>query len=283
MQAGRERELPGHGGGWPAGFVGGRRAGLALLPLALLGACGGEVGLEEEAALGAAYAAEVRQQLPLIEDPRSLAALRGLGDELAAQADSTGRDYTFYLVDSPEVNAFAIPGGHVFVNRGLVERADELAELAGVLGHEIAHVAERHGLEQVEKQRNANLLLTLVYTLLGREPGLLEQVAIQGGGAAVFARYGRDAEREADLRAVELLAAAGYHPEGMASFFEELMSQRQRQPGPLEAWFASHPANEERIENARAAIREMRLPAEERLVRDTPEYQRFRSRVMALP
>ncbi|HEX8432045.1 MAG TPA: M48 family metalloprotease, partial [Longimicrobium sp.] len=126
---------------------------VTLLAPVFLAACSGNIGLEEEARLGAEYAAEIRGQVRLIDDPGAVAALDRMGQGLASRADSTGRRYTFYLVDSPEVNAFAIPGGHVFVNRGLIEHADVLGELAGVLGHEIAHVTERHGLEQVEKRQ----------------------------------------------------------------------------------------------------------------------------------
>src|SRR5688572_2023629 len=113
------------------------RLRIALMLIApALAACGGGVSLREEAEIGAAYAAEVQKQVQLIRDPSAVAALNRLGDRLAAQADSTGREYTFYLVDSPEVNAFAIPGGHIFVNRGLVETADQASEFASVLGHE---------------------------------------------------------------------------------------------------------------------------------------------------
>ena len=255
----------------------------AGLWLGLLSACGGGVSLEEEERLGDAYAAEISRELALIRDPGVLAELNRFGGALAAQADSTGRDYSFYLVDSPDVNAFAIPGGHIFVNRGLIERADASSELAGVLGHEIAHVTERHGIEQLDKQRSANLFLSILYTVLGRQPGLLEQVAIQGGGAAVFAKYGRDAEREADRRAVEMVTAAGYHPEGVAAFFEELMRQQQRQPGLVEKWFSTHPLTDERVRSTRAAIEAMRIPGESRLIRDDPQYQRFRREVAALP
>src|SRR5687767_6197710 len=107
--------------------------------------------------MGAAYAAEVQRQVPLIRDPTAVAALNRLGDALAARADPTEREYTFYLVDSPEVNAFAVPGGHIFVNRGIIESADQASELAGVLGHEIAHVTERHGIEAMKKQRGAGV------------------------------------------------------------------------------------------------------------------------------
>jgi predicted Zn-dependent protease len=253
-----------------------------LIGCALLGACADSVSLEKEARLGAAYAAEINRQLPLVHDPQTSAFLNQLGDALAERADPTGRDYTFYLVDSSEINAFAVPGGHIYVNRGLIERADEAAELAGVLGHEIAHVTERHGLEQVERQRQGNLLLNLLYMILGREPGLLEQVAIQGGGAALFARYGRGLEREADRRAVETLIAAGYHPEGIATFFEELLREQRDAPHLVEQWFSSHPTSRERIANTRSLISTQELGEEGTLVRDTREYQRFRSRVEAL-
>ncbi len=255
---------------------------VAILPagMAALAACSGTIGPEEEAELGNTYAAEVLKQVRLVDDPAAQAELRRIGEELAARADSTGRRYTFYLVDSPEVNAFAVPGGHIFVNRGLVRSADQLAELAGVLGHEIAHVTERHGLEQVEKQQRANVFLSLVYWLLDRQPGALEQAAIEGGGAALFAKYGRDAEREADGHAVRTLARAGYDPEGVATFFEELLRQQRSNPGRIDQWFASHPTSQERVQNTRTMIRELGALDRGRLVRDTPEYQRFRARVV---
>lgn len=255
---------------------------VAMVPasVAALAACSGSIGLEEEAEIGNAHAAEVLQQVRLVDDPAAQAALDRLGDELAARADSTGRRYTFYLVDSPEVNAFALPGGHIFVNRGLIRSADQLSELAGVLGHEIAHVTERHGLEQVEKQQRANLLVTLLYWVLDRQPGALEQAAIQGGGAAVFAKYGRDAEREADAHAVRTLARAGYDPEGVATFFEELLREQRRNPGRFDQWFASHPTSQERVQNTRAMIRQLGPLDRSRLVRDNAEYQRFRARVV---
>ena len=252
-----------------------RHAALLLLPV--LAACGG-VSLQEEAELGDAYAAQVQREVPLIRDTEAVTTLNRIGDDLARRADRTGRQYTFYLVDSPEVNAFALPGGHIFVHRGLIESADEASELAGVLGHEIAHVTERHGIEQMKKRRGAGTLVTIIYVLLGREPGLVEQIAIEAGGAAVFARYGREAEREADRRAVETLPAAGYDPEGVATFFEELLAQQAREPGLLDTWFSTHPTSRERVDNTRAMIRTLNVDRA-RLTDDTPEYQAFRARV----
>lgn len=256
-----------------------RISAIALLGAVALAACGG-VSEREEAELGATYAAEIQRELTLINDPALVGELNRIGDALAAEADSTSRDYTFYLVDSPEVNAFALPGGHIFVNRGLVETADQASEFAGVLGHEIAHVTERHGIEQMEKRQGAGTLVSLVYLVLGRDPGVVEQIAIGAGGAAVFARYGRKAEREADERAVQTLPAAGYDPEGVATFFEELLRQQQREPGLLDAWFSTHPTSVERVQNARALIRTLDVDRD-RLADDTPEYQAFRERVLA--
>lgn len=260
----------------------GKRVAICILAAVAMAACGGDVSLREEAELGDAYAAEVLRQVPLVRDPAAVAALNRLGRQLAARADSTGREYTFYLVDSPEVNAFAIPGGHIFVNRGLVETADQASEFAGVLGHEIAHVTERHGIEQMKKRRGAGALVTIVYVLLGREPGLAEQIAIEAGGAAVFAKYGREAEREADQRAIRTLPAAGYDPEGVATFFEDLLRQQQRQPTLLDAWFSTHPTSQERVQNARMMIEALEVDRA-RLADDTREYQAFRARVRQLP
>ncbi len=142
-------------------------------------------------------------------------------------------------------------------------------------------MAERHGLDQVRKRQGAGALVTLVYVVLGREPGVAERIAIEAGGAAVFARYGREAEREADRRAITTLAAAGYDPEGVASFFEELLRQQAREPSLLEGWFASHPTSRERVENARAMIAAMDVDRAG-LTDDTPEYQAFRARVLQL-
>jgi beta-barrel assembly-enhancing protease len=250
---------------------------LALL-LAVVG-CAGEVALDEEEELGDEFAAQIAAELPLLHDDEALAELTDLGSELAAQADPTGRRYDFHLVDSPEMNAFAIPGGHIYVNRGLIERADEAAELAGVLGHEIAHVTERHGIEQAEKQQRTGLLLSLFYLMIGRDPGLVDQIVIRAGAGAVFAKYSRDAEREADEHAVATLVAAGYDPEGMATFFEELLREQRGNPDGVEQWFASHPTSAERIRNVRAIIESLGPLDAEGLVRDTPAYQAFRERV----
>ncbi|MBI4544003.1 MAG: M48 family metalloprotease [Gemmatimonadetes bacterium] len=235
----------------------------------------------EEVALGRQYAAEVNRQLPIVQDPALERYINLLGDRIARQG---GRklDYTFYVVNIDAVNAFALPGGFVYLNRGLIERTDNLAELAGVVAHEVAHVEERHGAEQLERVQRANLGLTLAYVLLGRAPSGVERAAIEVGGAAVFARYGRDAEREADALAVKLLPRAGIDPNGLITFFRELLAERERQPSVLEQWFSTHPLTEERIAETRELIRQQGLE-DPRLIVNTEQYEAFKARLKDYP
>src|SRR5690606_22545496 len=164
--------------------------------------------------------------------------------------------YRFYIVNTDQVNAFSIPGGFIYINRGLIEQTNNLSELAGVLAHEIAHVEERHGAEQIERMQRANVGLSLAYILLGRAPSGLERAAIEVGGAAIFARYSREPEFEPDATAARLLASAGITPNGLATFFSTLRAERERQPGILEQWFSTHPTTEDRIAQVRSLIRQ---------------------------
>ena len=210
--------------------------------------CAPQVSTQQEVQLGADYSAQINRQLPMLNDQSTTNFVNQIGSQLAAIADPRGIRYHFYVVNSDVVNAFALPGGYVYVNRGLIERADNVSELAGVLSHEIGHVAQRHSIEQLQRAQNANLGLNVLYgVLLGRAPSGVEQAGIQVGGSAVFAGYTRDAEREADRVAVGYLMRAGYSPNGLATFFEELLSLQQRQPSRVEQWFSTHPTTTERV------------------------------------
>src|SRR5690606_38405957 len=169
------------------------------------------ISTRQEAQLGQQYAAQINAELPIVNDATVNRYLNQLGDQIA-RAGTRQIGYTFYIVNSDVVNAFALPGGYVYVNRALIEATDNLAELAGVLAHEIGHVEERHGAEQLERMQAANVGLGLAYILLGREPGTLERAAIEVGGGLYFASHGRAAENEADAVAVRLLASSGYDP-----------------------------------------------------------------------
>jgi beta-barrel assembly-enhancing protease len=240
--------------------------------------CAPAISTQQEVQIGADYARQINQQLPLVRDQATLAYVNQIGQQIARVADPRGIQYHFYVVNSDGVNAFALPGGHVYLNRGLIERADNLSEFAGVLAHEIAHVAQRHSVDQMQRAQNANLGLQVLYgVLLGRNPGGLEQAAIQVGGQGIFAGYTRDAEREADAVAVDYLIRTGYNPQGMVTFFQKLMALQQRQPSAVEQWFATHPTTAERVQNTQALINQRTPPAN--LVTNTQAFTNFRNRL----
>jgi beta-barrel assembly-enhancing protease len=247
-------------------------AGSAVLAVG----CG--ISQQEEIRLGRQYAAEINRELPLVDDPVANRYINLIGDRIARQG-GRNLDYTFYIVDTDEVNAFAVPGGFVYVNRGLIEAADNLSELAGVLGHEIGHVEERHSIEQIERMQRANLGLSMAYILLGRTPGALEQAGIQVAGAAIFAGFSRAAENEADEIAVHLLARAGIDPMGLVTFFEKLLADRQRRPSVVEQWFSTHPLTEDRIANTRALVQQIPESQRRNMIRNTEQFEEFQARL----
>ncbi|MDR0787403.1 MAG: M48 family metalloprotease [Gemmatimonadota bacterium] len=239
--------------------------------------------LQEEVALGQQTAAQLSAELPLVRDAASVEYINQLGNQIARHADTRDIQYRFYIVNASEVNAFAIPGGHVYVNRGLIERSRNVSELAGVLAHEIAHVTHRHGVEQWTRAQRANLGVNVLYgVLLGRAPSGIESAAIQVGGAGVFSGYSREAEREADEAAVGYLIASGFDPNGLVTMFETLLAERQANPSALEQWFATHPTTEERIRNAQAAIARSGASGMHLTV-NTQAFNDFRARVSRLP
>ncbi|MGE0355178.1 MAG: M48 family metalloprotease, partial [Gemmatimonadales bacterium] len=165
---------------------------VTALPLA---ACAPTV--QQEIQIGNQYAAEIDRSMPIVKDPAVTAAL----DRVVAPLRTVARRdlaWTFNIVNSDQVNAFAVPGGHIYVFRGLIERTTHYDELAGVIAHEIGHVDLRHSAEQMGQANAANTGVGLVYAILGRQPGAGEQVALNVAAGAVFAKFSRDDEREAD-------------------------------------------------------------------------------------
>jgi predicted Zn-dependent protease len=195
--------------------------------------------------------------------------------------------YRFYLVNSDVVNAFAIPGGYVYVTRGIVERAASMDQLAGVLGHEMGHVEYRHSAQQIGRQQAADLGVGLTSVLLqGR--GEVGQVATRGAGLAaqgILMRYSRDQEREADRAAVAFTTRAGINPDGIVEFFRKLKQVEGREPNTVQYFFASHPLTEDRIAAVTALIAADRaaMDATRTGQHDSPEFQDLRARVMQLP
>ena len=259
-----------------------RRSGGAALVAGstVLAACG--ISTQQEVEMGTQYAAEINQQLPIVEDATLHNYINRLGRQLASQGDRQ-LAYRFYIVNADDVNAFAVPGGYVYVNRGLIEATDNQAELAGVLAHEIAHVEERHSVEQMEKAQGANLGLTAAYVLLGRQPSGVERAGVGVLGSAIFAGFSRDAEREADTEAIPLLVRSGIDPRGLTSFFNELLEMQKRQPSTVERWFSTHPTTRERIQDVEAAIAALPAGTLRGLSMNSSDYAAFQRRMRNHP
>lgn len=243
------------------------------------------ISQQQEVELGQQYAAQINQQLPLVRDAEVNRYINVLGDSLARTTSRADLDWRFYIVDSPEVNAFAVPGGYIYLNRGLIERAPTVAEVAGVLGHEIGHVVRRHSIQQMQQQQNANIGLTvgciLAPNICGNQAAA---TAIQVGAGAAFARFSRQDEQEADVEGVRINTRAGIDPRGVPNMFRILLNERQARPDAVSAWFATHPLEENRIEATTAQIQREVPPAVlASLTKDSRNFQAFKQRLASLP
>jgi predicted Zn-dependent protease len=252
----------------------------AALVLVVAG-CG--VSEDQEVQLGRQNAEQINSQIPLVRDPIVTNYVRDLGLSIARTTPRADLDWQFFVVNSREVNAFALPGGFIYVNRGLIERAQDLDELAGALGHEIGHVVRRHSVQQLEKRNGANLAVGLGCTLTRICNSDVARAAIQVGGAALFARYSRTDEAEADSEAVLNVIAAGLDPRGIPALFRRLIEERRTAPLRIAAFFASHPLEEDRIVATEREIAALDPKELEGLRVDDPSYQAFRAHLQSLP
>lgn len=219
-----------------------------VLASGLTFSCAGcELSISAEDELGDRYAEAIAAQLPLIADSGVTARVAAIGNRLASVADDASRDWHFYVVDDTVMNAFAVPGGHIFVYRGLIERAGSMSEFAGVLGHEVAHVTLRHSIDQLRSRTRTNVLLALFCSITGFCGSTVAQVAINVGGEALFAGHSRADESEADSAAVGYLVQAGIDPRGLPAMFRRMGESRTSSPGAIEGWFASHPDDGDRV------------------------------------
>jgi predicted Zn-dependent protease len=246
-----------------------------------LAACG--ISQQQEIQMGQQYAAEINRQLPIVDDPQIHRYINQLGNRIQRQPGNRDIPYTFYVVNIEQLNAFAVPGGFVYINRGLIEATDNLSELAGVVAHEIGHVEARHSAEMLERQQTAQVGLIVGSVLLGGPPQGAAGAAVNIGAQAYFAHHSREAEDEADAIAVRLLPGAGIDPAGLVTFFKELIEERERSPSQLEQWFSTHPLTEERIAHVRELIRQLPPAETSNLQVTSREFDTFRSRVSQLP
>jgi predicted Zn-dependent protease len=241
-----------------------RGLGLLLL-LAWLPACGA-ISVQQERQLGSQVARQARQELPFVRDRLVVGYVRGIGEDIVQAAGPQPFDYHFYVVDDPDINAFAAPAGYIYVHTGTILAARDVSELAGVIAHEVGHVARRHIAKNYNRQRNTGILYqlgVLAASMFGG--GYAGQAASVGGSLAAQAYlndFSREDERDADAFAVGVLPRAGYDPNGLVTFFGTI----RRQSGAGGGFLSSHPATTERIRNTQGMIRKLEL--DESLRRD---------------
>jgi predicted Zn-dependent protease len=243
--------------------------------------CG--ISQQQEVQMGVEYAQQINAQLPIVQDPELNRYINVLGDSIARLTSRGNLDWRFFIVDSKEVNAFAVPGGFIYINRGLIERTDRMDEVAGVLGHEIGHVVRRHTVQQMEKAQGANIGVTLACVLTSVCNSQIAGAAINLAGGAVFARFSRQDELEADNEGINNVVRAGINPQGIVTMFQKLIAERRSRPGGVEAWFRTHPLEEDRIAAVQARINQIPPATLARLGTDTRNFHTFKARLQSLP
>jgi hypothetical protein len=239
----------------------------------------GAKGTETEVRQGRMLAAEVDKEAKFIDDPIITEYVNRVGQNIVLHSDAK-IPFTIKVIDSDEVNAFALPGGFFYVNKGLILAADNEAELAGVMAHEIAHVCARHAMENEAKMRALDYGL-LAGMILGG--GIIGNVLYNGGGmieGMAFLKFSRGAEEEADKLGVQYMWAAGYDPNAMATMFEKLEAKNKKKPGTIAKMFVDHPAPADRRASAIALA--ARFPERDEYVISSSEFQRVKNRLLRL-
>jgi len=207
------------------------------------------VSTQQEVQMGQQEAQQVNAQLPMVQDAQIQNYVNSLGNRIAHLTSRADLNWQYQVVNSDVVNAFALPGGFIYVNRGVLERASNMSELAGVLGHETEHVVRRHSVKQMEQAQGANVGVGILCALTGVCQSGVAQAAINIGGTAVFAKFSRTDEVQADEGGFNNVMRAGISPRGMLTFFQKLLAEEQQSGGrgSTAAWFADHPGTTDRI------------------------------------
>lgn len=258
------------------------RAKMFVVALAVVStACG--VSQQQEIEIGQSNVQQINQQLPIVNDAEANRYINVLGDSIARLTSRPDLPWTFYIVNAKEINAFAVPGGYIYVNRGLIEHTQQLDQLAGVLGHEIGHVVMRHSIKQMNQMNAAQVGVGLACVLTSVCNSGVGQTAINVAGNAVFAKFSRDDEKEADDVGIENVVRAHIHPKGIPEMFQILLDTRTSSPGLVDGWFASHPTEEDRIKDTQARINAINPAVLRTLTIDSQGFQNFKARVRSLP
>ena len=235
--------------------------------------------LEKEIAMGKQLAAEVQRQAKMMTDPIITEYVNRVGQNLARNSDAKV-PFTFQVIDDPTLNAFALPGGFIFVHTGLMDAAETEAEMASAMAHEIAHVAARHMTRQACRAQVANIA-TLPLIFLGGWGGYAIRQATSAAIPMTFLSFSRGFEAEADYLGLQYLYAAGYDPTAAIDMFEKMMSLQKQKPGAIAKVFSSHPMNDDRLKKAQAEIAKI-LPEKPEYVVNTSEYAEVRGRLLSI-
>src|SRR3954465_13004067 len=245
---------------------------LALLGISLL-------SVPDEIELGREANVKMRHELVQFRDERVLSYVAGVGKRLPPSTRGPQYPYSFTIADYREINAFALPGGPIWINRGVLHAATTESQMAGVLAHEIAHIAQRHAANQVMQGALANWGLGLLSAMLGNVGGAgAARTAAGAMTSSMFLKFSRDDEREADRVGLQILTRAGWDGRGMVELFDVLRREQKRDPTAVETFLSTHPSPQERIEQLQAEVR--RHPGGRR---DSAEFQRARNVSLALP
>jgi len=235
--------------------------------------------LEKEIRMGKEYAQMVEQSVKLVQDPVVNEYVNRVGQNLVRNSDARV-PFTIKVIDDDTINAFALPGGFFYVNSGLILAADEEAEMAGVMAHEIAHVAARHATRQMTRGNWANIA-SLPLIFIGGGIGYAVRSAAGLGLPLTFMSFSRSFEAEADYLGLQYMYKTGYDPQAFISFFEKVEAKEKKKPGSLAKAFASHPQTPDRIARSQEEIAKI-LPARDQYVVTTSEFDEVKARLAAL-
>ena len=235
--------------------------------------------LETEIRMGKEYSQQVEASVKMVQDPVITEYVNRIGQNLVRNSDAQV-PFTIKVIDSDEVNAFALPGGFFYVNSGLILAADEEAELAGVMAHEIAHVAARHATRQVTRAQWANIG-TIPLIFVGGGIGYAVRSVAGLALPMTFLSFSRGFEAEADYLGLQYMYKSGYDPQAFISFFEKLQAKEKRKPGTLARAFSTHPQTPDRIEKSQEEIGRI-LPARPQYVVSTSEFDDVKSRLASI-
>jgi|TARA_B100000315_G_scaffold253449_1_gene292265 predicted Zn-dependent protease len=235
------------------------------------------ISLAEEIEIGRRASQQIEKEARILKMQAMEEYIQRLGQRLARNSDLPQISYRFKVIDNDQVNAFALPGGYIYIYTGLIEACQTESQLVSVIAHEIGHAAARHWSQMASAQQGINLVASIVFTVLGAPAAWQRDIMGLAVGLG-FLAYSRSQESEADRLGLRYMTRTGYNPEGMVGMFEVLMSAHQKEPSRLSSLFLSHPLTSSRIENTREALQHIPpYPGPDQPVTNTPEFSIIKS------